>query len=205
MANFPGDETVDWSAGSGLRSLAPDMLSRAVGGAFGFTTDIGGYTDVVAGATTEELFNRWSEWSALTPYFRVHNSASAGTRMPWSYGPRALARWKANAALHRRATPLIRRLWRAGRRTGMPPTRPLWLSAPEAPGARSESQQWLLGPDVLVAPVVREGARSRTVSFPRGCWRRPSGGRRFRGPARATVKAPLGRVPYFFRCATRPF
>ena len=103
MGNFPGDETVDWSAGSGLRSLAPDMLNRAVGGAFGYTTDIGGYVDLLAGAPNAELYTRWSEWSALTPYFRVHNSAANGTRMPWSYGPQALARWKSLAALHRRA------------------------------------------------------------------------------------------------------
>ena len=47
MGNFPGDETADWSAGSGLRSLGPDMLNRAVGGAFGYTTDIGGYVDLL--------------------------------------------------------------------------------------------------------------------------------------------------------------
>jgi alpha-glucosidase (family GH31 glycosyl hydrolase) len=206
MGNFPGDMTTDWVAGSGLRSQGPDMLNRAVGGAFGYTTDIGGYADFLSGATTEELFNRWSEWAALTPYFRVHNSATQGTRTPWSFGPDTLARWKRLAALHRRAVPYIRRLWRSGRRTGMPPTRPLWLAAPEAPGARSESQQWLLGRDVLVAPVVREGARSRSVSFPRGCWRRQGGdGRRFRGPRRAVVRAPLGVLPYFFRCGTRPF
>ena len=205
MGNFPGDETVDWSAGSGLRSLAPDMLNRAVGGAFGYTTDIGGYVDLLAGPPSAELFTRWSEWAALTPYFRVHNSAAAGTRMPWSYDAATLDRWKSLAALHRRATPLIRRLWRRGRNTGLPPTRPLWLSAPEAPGARRESQEWLLGRNVLVAPVVREGARHRTVSFPRGCWAGPGGGRQFRGPARIRVAAPLGVLPYFFRCGRRPF
>ena len=44
-ANFPGDESPDWTPASGIRSLAPDMLNRAVGGAFGFATDIGGYLD----------------------------------------------------------------------------------------------------------------------------------------------------------------
>jgi alpha-D-xyloside xylohydrolase len=205
MGNFPGDETADWSAGSGLRSLGPDMLNRAVGGAFGYTTDIGGYVDLLTGAPNAELYTRWSQWSALTPYFRVHNSSLNGTRMPWAYGPEVLARWKELAALHQRALPLIRRLWRSGRRTGMPPTRPLWLSAPEAPGAHDEAQQWLLGPNVLVAPVVREGARFRRVSFPRGCWEGPAGGKQFRGPARVRIAAPLRVLPYFFRCGKRPF
>ena len=206
MGNFPGDETADWGAASGLRSLAPDMLNRAVGGAFGYTTDIGGYADFLTGPPDEELFTRWSEWSALTPYFRVHNSATAGTRMPWSYGPVALARWKRLAALHQRALPYMRRLWEQGRRTGMPVTRPLWLAAPEAPGAFGEAQEWLLSEDVLVAPVVVEGTTARQVSFPGGCWEQQgTTGRRFQGPTRATVQAPLGTLPYFFRCGRRPF
>ncbi len=206
MGNFPGDETVDWSAGSGLRSLAPDMLNRAVGGAFGYTTDVGGYSDFLTGPPSEELFNRWTEWAALTPYFRIHNSAVSGTRMPWSYGPATLARWKAMAALHDAATPYMRRLWRKGRRNGLPITLPLWLAAPEAPGAATESQEWLLGRNVLVAPVVEEGKTTRSVSFPRGCWRQRGGdGTRVEGPGRATVTAPLGLLPYFFRCGTDPF
>ena len=206
MGTFPGDETVDWEGASGLRSLGADMLNRGVGGAFGFTTDIGGYADFLTGPPSEELFNRWSEWSALSPYFRVHNSASQGTRMPWSYGPETLARWKRLAALHQRALPYMRDLWREGRRTGMPIARPLWLAAPEAPGAGGEAQEWLLGPDVLVAPVVVEGEDSRSVSFPRGCWEQQTDGApRFRGPGRAEVDAPLGNLPHFFRCGTDPF
>lgn len=205
MSNFPGDETTEWGAGSGLRSLAPDMLNRAVGGAFGFSTDIGGYIDFLDGAPDAELFTRWSEWAALTPYFRVHNSAVNGTRMPWSYGEPTLGRWKALAALHERALPYVRRLWRQGRRTGMPPTRPLWLAYPGDGRARAQDQQWMLGPDVLVAPVVEEGASGRSVYFPRGCWRRPGSGRRVCGPRTARVDAPLGRLPYFFRAGSRPF
>ena len=56
-----------------------------------------------------------------------------------------------------------------------------------------------------MAPVVTEGARHRRVSFPRGCWAGPRGGQQFRGPARVRVAAPLGVLPYFFRCGKRPF
>lgn len=208
MGNFPGDGTTDWGGASGLRSLAPDMLNRAVGGAFGFTADIGGYADFLSGATQEEIFVRWSEWAALTPYFRVHNSASQGTRMPWDFGEETLERWTEMAALHQRALPLIRDLWRRGRRNGMPITRPMWLAAPEAPGAATEGQQWLLGRSVLVAPIVEEGATSRQVSFGYGCWRQqgiPGRGPRIEGPTTRVIEAPLGRLPYFFRCGKQPF
>ena len=49
FANFPGDETTDWSRSSGLASLTPDMLNRGIGGAYGFTTDIGGFFDIPYG------------------------------------------------------------------------------------------------------------------------------------------------------------
>jgi alpha-D-xyloside xylohydrolase len=205
MGEFPGDETADWSEASGIASLAPDMLNRAVGGAFGYTTDIGGYTDLLTGAADAELFTRWSEWAALTPFFRVHNSGTNGTRMPWSYGAATYRRWRALALLHRRAVPLMRRLWRAGRRTGMPVTRPLWLQFSGDRGAARIAHEWTLGRDVLVAPVISRGARWAAVYLPRGCWRDPRGGPRRQGPRRISVAAPLGRLPYFFRCGTRPF
>ena len=201
---FPGDETADWSAGTGLASLGPDLLNRAVGGVYGYTTDIAGYVDQLTGPADAELFTRWTQFAALTPFMRVHNSVASGTRMPWDYDEATYRRWVAAVRLHRRAIPLVRRRWRVARRTGMPPLRPLWLAAPEAPGARTEDQEWLLGDDVLVAPVVVRGARTRDVSFPAGCWRDARTGHRYRGPRRATVPAPLHALPHFTRCGTRP-
>lgn len=202
-ANFPGDETTDWTRSSGLASQTTDMLNRAVGGAYGFTTDIGGYFDIGPyQATTKELFVRWAEWAALSPFFRVHGSVLAGTHTPWSYDAETLRIYKRMAALHLRARPLVRALWRQAGRTGIPPTRPMWLQFPGDPRAAGQDQQWALGPDLLVAPVVSEGATTRAVYFPAGCWR--GAGVRVRGPLQRTVRAPLGTLPYFTRCGTSP-
>ena len=203
-ANFPGDETTDWSRSSGLASLAPDMLNRAVGGAYGFGTDIGGYFDFHTPPTTRELFIRWAQWAVLSPVMRLHGSASAGTHTPWSYGEDTARLYRELSELRVRAQPLILRLWRQAKRTGIPITRPLWLAAPGDPEAAGQDQEWLLGRDVLVAPVVEEGARSREVYFPRGCWRAPDTGERFRGPATWRVEAPLERLPWFVRCGRDP-
>jgi alpha-glucosidase (family GH31 glycosyl hydrolase) len=203
--NFPGDETTDWTHSSGIASLTTDMLNRAVGGAYGYTTDIGGYFDVGPyEATTKELFTRWAEWAALSPFFRLHGSVAAGTHVPWSYGPQTLAAYKRLIRLHLRARPLILRLWRQARRTGIPPTRPLWLAYPRDRRAARQDQEWLLGPDLLVAPVVVEGALARDVYFPRGCWQRAGKRARFRGPREAAVKAGLAALPWFKRCGTHP-
>ena len=87
----------------------------------------------------------------------------------------------------------------------MPIARPLWLAAPGDRRAAAQDQEWLLGPNVLVAPVVEQGARKRTVYFPRGCWVSPASGRRYSGGRAALVPAPLDALPYFFRCGSAPF
>jgi len=204
--NFAGDSTTDWSRSTGLGSLATDMLNRGVGGAFGFLTDIGGYFDVGPySPTTKELFLRWTAWAALSPHFRVHGSVGAGTHAPWTFDDETVAIYNRFAELHRRAIPLIERLWREGVRTGLPPARPLWLQAPGDPEAARQDQQWMLGPDVLVAPVVTQGAQGRDVYFPAGCWEHPETGARFAGGRSARVAAATDELPYFFRCGTQPF
>ena len=206
FGNFPGDETTDWTRSAGLASQTPDMLNRAIGGAYGFTTDIGGYFDVGPyQPTTRELFLRWAEWAALSPMFRLHGSVGAGVHTPWSYDRKVVRIYRRLARLHVRARPLILRLWRRAKRTGIPITRPLWLAYPGDSRAAQEDQQWLLGRNVLVAPVVEQGATQRVVYFPRGCWQRPGGGPAIRGPREVAVAAPLQRLPYFFRCGKRPF
>lgn len=202
--NFPGDETNDWTRSSGLASLTTDMLSRAVTGAYGYGTDIGGYYDLTNPPTSKDLFLRWAEWAALSPVFRLHGSGKAGTHTPWSYDAQTLRVYKRLSELHLRAAPLIRSLWRQADRTGIPPTRPLWLADPGDRTASRQDQEWLLGPDVLVAPVVEQDASSRRVYFPHGCWRSANTGRIYRGPRSATVGASLTQLPYFTRCNTRP-
>ena len=204
--NFPGDETTDWTRAAGLASLTTDMLNREVGGSYGYTTDIGGYIDIGPyQATTRELFLRWAEWAALSPFFRVHGSVAAGTHTPWHYGQQALWTWNAMATLHRRARPLITRLWRRADRTGMPVERPLWLAEPGSAGAAKEDQAWMLGPDVLVAPIVAEGAVARTAYVPRGCWTDPESGRRLRGGRVVRLAAGVDDLPFLIRCGKHPF
>jgi sulfoquinovosidase len=204
--NFPGDETTDWTRSAGLASLTTDMLNRAIGGAYGFSTDIGGYLDVGPySPTTKELFLRWAEWAALSPLFRLHGSVAAGTHTPWSFDQDTVRIYEALTRLHLRARPLILKLWQQAQSSGIPITRPLWLQDPGDAQAAQQDQEWLLGADVLVAPVVTQGAISRVVYFPAGCWQRPDTGARYSGPTSQTIPASIDQLPYFFHCGTSPF
>lgn len=204
VATFPGDETTDFGKASGLASLTPDMLNRGVGGNYGYTTDIGGYEDLLTGKTTPELLLRWAEWAALSPVFRLHGSATAGTHMPWDYDAATLKAYQRIAALREKVAPLVGRLWTQARQTGIPITRPLWLEYPNDPQAASQDQEWLLGPDVLVAPVVTAGATTQTAYLPAGCWTYQPTGKDYTGQQSVSVPAALGTLPWFIHCGKRP-
>jgi len=177
------------------------MLNRGLGGAYGFSTDIGGYEDVITGA---ELLLRWAEWSVLSPTFRLPGSAGQGTHVPWSYDAATLAAYKAVAQLREQVAPLVGRLWAQSATTGMPLTTPLWLAYPDDPVAATQDEEWLLGPDILAAPVVVQDATTRTAYLPAGCWTYMPTGIGYEGMRSVTVPAPLDTLSWFTRCGTNP-
>jgi alpha-D-xyloside xylohydrolase len=129
--------------------------------------------------------------------------------MPWSFEPgdsepKAERLWREAAQLHVRARPLILQLWQEAATTGMPITRPMWLHDPAARFTDHNDDQWMLGPDLLVAPVLEEGAVERSVWLPEGCWRWQGEGERFDGHRVITVQAPLDVLPWFTRCGKNP-
>ena len=81
-------------------------------------------------------------------------------------------------------------------------TRPLWLADPDGARGPRGDDQWLLGPNVVAAPVLRQGARARPVRLPPGCWRRAGTGPGIRGGRTITAHASLAELPWFARCGT---
>jgi hypothetical protein len=165
---FPGDETTDWSEGSGLPSVVPTMLNLALSGSFSFTTDVGGYLDLYTPQTSAELFTRWSQLAALTPVSRIHNSTFSGSVYPWEFDDATLDGYRRYARLKMRLKPLVDEWSKRAARDGIVgPVRPLVLEE-NTDAARSIDDQWLLGNDLLVAPILTEGATERSVYLPKG-------------------------------------
>jgi len=208
-AYIVGDETTDFSRGSGLASVPPAMLNLALGGGSTFISDIGGYFDLYTPRTTPELFTRWSQLSALTPVMRIHDDTINGSLYPWDFDPATLDAYRRYARLKVRLEPLVARLTQQAASDGsVGPVRPLVLDDP-SPAARGVGDEWLLGRDVLVAPVLTQGALARPVYLPAGArWQRvtvdeggqlvPTGDVRSGGQT-VQAPAPLADIPLYGR------
>ena len=187
------------------------MLNLSLTGGYAFTTDVGGYLDLVAPQTSKELFVRWAQLAAFTPISRIHNSTGKGTLFPWEAGPETLDAYRRYARAKVRLIPLVDAYAKRAATTGeIGSVRPLVLDDP-SPAAVAVDDEWLLGRTLLIAPIVEQGATSRRVYLPAGAtWQRmtvaddgrlvaAAGGRPEPGGRSVTAPAPLANIPIYQR------
>jgi alpha-D-xyloside xylohydrolase len=186
-------------------------LNAAMSGIPWWTTDIGGFHGGDPSSEEfRELMIRWFQYAVFCPLLRMHGhrlpheGAGAGHRGGpnelWSYGDEAYTVMRALVELRTRLTPYLLEQMDHATATGIPPMRPLFLEFPADPAAWEIEDQFLLGPDILVAPVTELGARKRSVYLPAGAeWTHTDTGCRYKGGDDVVVDAPLDRIPLFVR------
>ncbi len=168
--HWGGDST------STFESMAETLrggLSLAMSGFSYWSHDIGGFEGTAAPA----VFKRWVAFGLLSSHSRLHGSESY--RVPWLFDQAdgtaeedpesAVSVTRKFAELKRTLTPYLVQAGRAAASTGTPILRPMQLSFPEDPAVAYLDRQYMLGPDLLVAPVMQEDG---TVEFylPQGDW-----------------------------------
>ena len=177
-----------------------------------WTTDIGGFL----GGDPEspyfrELIVRWFQYGAFCPLFRLHGFRlptsgwhTGGPNEVWSFGDQAYAILKELLFLRERLRPYIMEQMRLAHEKGVPPMRPLFFDFPEDQGSWAVEDQFMFGSDLLVAPVLYEGARSRKVYLPGGItWTDAWTDETFDGGQWITAGAPLERIPLYLRGEAR--
>jgi len=178
-----------------LRKLVPGMVNLGLMGyPFGCPDLIGGGEYLSfrnLSAIDQELIVRAAEVHALMPMMQFSVA-------PWRVlTPESLAICRRMALLHAERGPEILALAREAARTGEPIVRSLEYAYPGR-GYQSITDQFLLGPDVLVAPVVEKGARTRKLVVPPGRWKGDDGAV-VAGPAAIEIEASLERLPWYRR------
>jgi len=200
---WTGDQHVDWSMDDGLPSVIPATLSLAMSG-YGIThSDVGGYTTVMSMTRSKELLLRWEEMNAFSPLFRSHEGNQPSRNAQFDDDEELLAQLALTSGIHTALKPYLRELEEQNSLKGTPVMRPLFYHYDEL-RAYTESTEYLLGRDILVAPVIREGASSRVVWLPDDEWVHLFTKEEYRGGS-VDVEAPVGKPPVFVRKGAERF
>jgi alpha-D-xyloside xylohydrolase len=195
-----------------LRAQIPAGLNIAMSGIPWWTTDIGGFMEGdIRTNYFKELIVRWFQYGVFCPLFRLHGvrqplnglygaqSSGAGNEV-WSFGERNYEIIRNLLFLREKLKPYLRELNRAAHEHGTPPMRPLYYDFPADPAAVNLADQFMLGPDLLVAPVTEQGAVSREVYLPTGTiWVEAWNGQEFHGGQHLQANAPLEQIPVYWR------
>jgi alpha-glucosidase (family GH31 glycosyl hydrolase) len=176
----------------GLPSSIVAAQTLAASGFALYGADTGGYR---MGAPTEESLLRWAEHTSLSMVMQL---GPGENKYPWNYDQTAITTYTALANLHQSLVPYLASLLAAAQADGTPTIRALPLAYPTDTDAPTfADDEYLLGPSLLVAPVITEGATSRQVHLPPGSWFSWWGGAAVAGPTTMTVQAPIGTPPLY--------
>ncbi|MFE0924869.1 alpha-xylosidase [Streptomyces mutabilis] len=181
-----------WSSFEAMAESLRGGLSLSLSG-FGFWShDIGGFE----GTPDEAVFKRWLAFGLLSSHSRLHGSSSY--RVPWEFGEEAVDVARRFTLLKHRLMPYLYGVAAEAHRTGVPMMRPMVLEYPNDPGCRTLDRQYMLGSDLLVAPVFTEDGEVE-VYLPEGTWTHLLTGERVTGPAWRTERHGYDSLPLYVR------
>ncbi len=195
---WTGDQHVDWSVDDGLISVVPATLSLAMSG-YGIThSDAGGYTTYSKLLSrSKELLLRWMEMNVFTPLLRTHEGNQPVNDIQWYDDEELLAHTAKCSRMHAALKPYLTELTAETQANGTPVMRPLFYHYDED-RAYTEKTEYLLGPDILVAPIYREKADFRAVYLPEDTWVHLFTGEEYHGGTEE-IESRIGEPPVFVR------
>ena len=194
-AVWTGDNASTWEH---LAMSIPMMVNLGLSGVPIVGSDVGGF----AADATGELFARWIEAACLTPFFRCHSAIRTRRQEPWAFGRRIEDVARKYISMRYTFLPYLYTKTFEAHTTGTPIMRPLFLEFPDDPGTLDINDEYMIGHAMLVAPVVRPGARAREVYLPPGGWFEWSTGVYYEGASHILADAPLSSLPLFVRAGS---
>ncbi len=166
-------------------------LSYGLSGVPFWSHDIGGFD----GQPSPVLYIRWAQFGLLSSHARCHGLTP---REPWHFGKKVLRIFRRYAKLRYRLIPYLYSYAFVASRTGLPLMRALVLEYPDDPNVYHIDSEYLLGRELLIAPVFDETNR-RNIYLPAGHWLDHWTGKEYEGPANVSYRAPLHILPIFIK------
>ncbi|HML23875.1 MAG TPA: glycoside hydrolase family 31 protein [Aggregatilinea sp.] len=188
-------------------------LNMAMSGIPWWTTDIGGFHDGdIRTPTFRELMVRWFQYGVFSPVCRLHGyrlpadepvPASGAENEVWSFGNEVYAILRDLLDLRERLRPYIHAQMERASASGLPVMRPLLVDFPDDPACETIDDEFMFGPEILVAPVLHEGARSRKVYLPPSTrWTDAHTGESYDGGRWIDASTPLDTIPVYLRAGS---
>jgi alpha-D-xyloside xylohydrolase len=192
-------------------------LNMGLAGIPWWTTDIGGFHGGNPNDPAyREVLTRWFQWGAFCPVFRLHGfrnpwkpplSDHGGGKMlsgagneVWSYGEEVYTILTRYLWIRERLKPYISSLMKEAHAKGTPVMRTLFYEFPADAPSWEVEDEYMFGPDLLVAPVMEAGLKQRALYLPAGAqWTNAWTGETLPGGQTVTVDAPLDVIPLFLR------
>jgi alpha-glucosidase len=193
-AAWTGDIRANWDT---LRKTPTTLLNWSIAGMPYCACDIGGY----GGETTPELLVRWMQAGTFFPVMRTHSNFRATPHFPWLFGPDAESAIRKTLNLRYQLIPYLYSLAHQTYETGEPIMRPLLMQYPADPALADLSNEWLLGENLLAAPVLAPG-NSRTIVLPDDSWYDFATGQPVTSKNHFTLNVPFDSVPVYIRAGT---
>ena len=213
---WSGDVPSTWES---LRDQLVAGLNIGLAGIPWWNTDIGGFMEGnVQDPAFRELLIRWYEWAVFQPVMRLHGDREPFTipalddrdfgggylhtgqdNEMWSYGEDNLAIMRAHYELRRSLKPYLSQIFREAHENGSPLMRAMFYEFPDDPVCWDLTDQYMFGPDYLVAPVLTPETFRRRVYLPAGTWEEIHTGEILEGGRTIEADAPLERIPVFRR------
>ena len=191
-----GDPTTSWGF-DGLASAVMEGLSLGASGVAMWGSDVGGFFSTLD-QLTPELLIRWIQFAAFCPVMRTKSQGIEvpAYRRPQIWDPEILPHWVRWSRWHTRLNGYLMRAHEEYRRSGRPIMCALELAYPDIGPVWD---QYLLGADLLVAPVLEPGATSRRVVVPPGAWEGLFDGTELEGPGVVEVAVTPAEIPVYLR------
>ncbi len=192
-------------------------LNMSLAGIPWWTTDIGGFSEGdPADEGFRELLIRWFQWAAFCPVMRLHGDRVPSRKLHrkdgsdalftgadnevWSFGETAYPILKEYMLLREAMRDYTRSLMREAHELGSPVIRAMFYEFPDDAVCWDLTDQYLYGPDILVAPVLEAGATARKVYLPKGAaWTAMADGKEYAGGQWVQAPAPLAQMPVFLK------
>lgn len=195
---WAGDQSVDFSRHDGLCTVICAALSAGMMGNGLSHCDIGGYTSLFDNCRTKEVFLRWAEMAAFTPVMRTHEGNRPDTNFQYYDDEDCMQRLARLVDIYTMLAPYTKELVAENAAHGTPVQRPLFMHYEQDAPSYTQQFEYLLGEQLLVAPVWQQNQDTHEVYLPSDGWIHLWTGKEY-GHGAVTVPAALGDTPVFYK------